>query len=183
MENPAQVGEACFVVDSGVSGVDNCEAGAMCWDTDAENTGYCVAMCTGTLYEPMCIEGTHCVITAEASLTLCLPICDPAYGSCYPEDQLCVWTGAWFDCVPDKSGVEGQAHDACTGLDACDPGLVCATSSAAVECDVNMPGCCEPFCFLNAPNECPGEGQICVPFFMEGEAPAGLEHVGFCSVP
>lgn len=182
MENPAKVGEACFVVGNGVSGVDNCEAGAMCWDTDAEGIGYCIAMCTGSIYEPMCIAGTDCIVTAEASLILCLPICDPTSGICASED-VCAWTGAWFDCVPDESGDEGQAHDVCAGVDTCDPGLVCAMSSAAVECDVNMPGCCEPFCDLDDAFECPGEGQVCVPFFAEGEAPAGLEHIGFCSVP
>ncbi len=32
MDDPAQVGEPCFVVDSIVSGIDNCDLGAYCWD-------------------------------------------------------------------------------------------------------------------------------------------------------
>ena len=44
-------------------------------------------------------------------------------------------------------------------------------------------GCCLPYCDLDLPNTCPGQGLQCVPWYEPGEAPPGLEDVGVCHLP
>src|SRR5690606_24734 len=36
MENPGQTGDPCTVEGSGVSGIDSCDVGHMCWNTDQD---------------------------------------------------------------------------------------------------------------------------------------------------
>ncbi|MBL9103529.1 MAG: ribulose phosphate epimerase [Myxococcales bacterium] len=183
MEDPAGVGEACFVVDSAVSGIDNCGFGAMCWDVDEENMGTCVAMCTGTPDSPMCESGFVCPVYGEGVINICLPTCHPLEQDC-PGGELCINYLDGFMCVFDASGDEGQAHDACEFANSCDVGLVCSyTEGAADECDPAASGCCEPYCDVTLANTCPGAGQVCTPWFEPGDAPEGLENVGLCSLP
>lgn len=182
MEDPGAPGEPCFVVGSAVSGVDSCDVGVMCWDVNAENEGVCVALCTGTPRMPVCMSGFWCFITNEAVLNLCLEICDPLTQDC-PGDEHCI---AIPDDVPkcllDPSSTEGL-HGPCEFINGCDAGLACVDSSAAVECNLESSGCCVPYCDLTMMNTCPGMGQICRPFYPPGEAPAGQEDLGYCSVP
>jgi hypothetical protein len=183
MEDPAQVGEECFVVGNGVSGIDNCEAGAMCWDVDFRtSTGTCVAFCTGTPEAPMCAPKFACTIWGSGVLILCLPQCDPLEQDCAVND-VCLPSGDVFLCALDASGEEGQVHDSCMFANSCDPGLMCVVPSSAEECDPRATGCCEPFCDVTLANTCPGVGQVCNPLFEPGEEPAGFETVGFCAVP
>jgi hypothetical protein len=178
--NPGQPGDACSVEGNGVSGVDSCAEGAMCWDVGAENTGVCVALCEGTPEAPQCESGFSCAI-ANTVLNLCLADCDPLTQDC-PGDDLCVGNGDHFICVLDASGEEGQAFDPCEYGNACDPGLLCLDPTAATECDPAAGGCCSPFCDTSAPS-CPGVGQTCQPYFEMGTAPPGYELVGVCSLP
>jgi hypothetical protein len=185
MEDPAGEGEPCFVVDNGVSGIDNCELGAYCWNVDEENNGNCVALCIGTPESPTCPdpENTYCAITGDGVINLCLATCDPLLQDC-KAGEVCIyhWDDS-FGCVFDASGEEGQAHDPCEFVNACDPGLICLYTQSAVECDAMASGCCEPYCDLTLPNTCPGMGQVCTPLFEAGMAPPGLEDVGYCALP
>lgn len=185
MENAVGVGEECFVVGNGVTGIDNCEFGAYCWDTDQENKGTCVAQCTGSPESPMCPPKSVCVIYSDAVLNLCLDSCDPLAQDCEYADDVCIGnpSGDGFLCVIDGSGEEGQVHDPCEYANACDEGLLCLNSQAAVECDPAASGCCEPFCALGLPNTCPGAGQVCNPYYEIGMAPPEYENVGYCAVP
>jgi hypothetical protein len=187
MENPAGVGEPCFVVGNGVSGIDNCELGAFCWDVDEQNNGVCVAQCIGSPEAPTCPdpEKTFCALTGDGVLSLCLAYCDPLAQDCQNEGDACIGnpSGDGFLCVLDASGEEGQAHDPCEYANACDPGLICLIATAATECYEMAPGCCEPFCDLTEPNTCPGAGQLCNSYYEEGTAPPGQEHVGYCALP
>ena len=185
MEHPAQVDEPCIAPEGGVSGIDNCDLGLMCWDVDAEGEGYCVALCKGSMEEGYCEEPeVECHIYSGGALALCERMCDPVLQDCHGSLDLCIGNpnGKGFLCVLDASGEEGQIHDSCNFANACDPGLFCSDPSAAVECDQDAMGCCEPFCDLNDP-ACPGVGQVCNPYFKEGMAPLGFEHVGYCAVP
>jgi hypothetical protein len=187
MENPKQPGEPCMVEVSGVSGIDDCEKGAMCWDTDAENMGVCVALCKGTLESGFCEEpGKACVIYADAVLNLCLDGCDPLAQDCDPSD-VCIGTQSGeFLCVLDASGEEGQQHDPCMFANSCDPGLLCLDATAADECDPMAWECCQPFCDLSDPDadkKCGGAGQVCNPYFEMGEAEPEYENVGYCAIP
>lgn len=188
MENPAGPGEECFVVGNPVGGLDNCEKGAVCWAVDETNTGYCVSICEGTPDNSLCADPeTRCVVDSGASTVgWCLEKCDPIAVDCSRSDELCIFkeTAQDFVCMPLWPNVGGkvQLHEACGHAEECAQGLLCLGKVAAVECDQSAEkfGCCEPFCNLQEPNQCPGAGQQCIPFH-EGEPPLGQEHVGICS--
>lgn len=185
MENPAGVGEPCFVVDGGTSGIDNCELGAMCWDVDVEDKGLCITMCTGSPEAGICPQGFWCASFARggAYAGVCIPECDPLAPDCDPSD-VCIPNpnGVGFLCVLDTSGRAGQAHDPCLFANACDPGLWCVDVASAKECDPQGQGCCEPFCDITAPNTCPGQDQVCVTIY-DGEPDPDHPNVGYCSLP
>ncbi len=178
--DPDLPGDACTVEGSGVSGIDSCDVGVMCWDVDPNtNQGVCVALCTGTAEAAVCEAGFSCAIANDV-LNLCLPDCDPLAQDC-PGDDLCLPSDDHFLCVLDAGGEEGQAFDPCEFGNVCDKGLYCFDTEYASECDPSADGCCLPFCDLSAP-ECPGVGQECQAWF-PGAAPPGLENVGFCGLP
>ena len=177
-----QADEPCLATGGGVSGLDDCAVGLMCWEVDADNHGTCVALCTGSPEAGVCEQpGKICI--AGRTLALCLDDCDPIAQTCDPGD-VCIGnpSGEGFLCVLDASGEEGQLHDPCDFSNTCDPGLLCNDPSAAVECDPQAEGCCEPFCDLTDPN-CPGMGQVCHPWYEEGTAPPNHIDVGYCAVP
>ncbi|MBL9105432.1 MAG: ribulose phosphate epimerase [Myxococcales bacterium] len=188
-ENPKQPGDACTVEGNGVSGIDDCDLGSYCWDTNAENIGTCVALCHGTPEAASCDDvAKTCAIYNEGVLNLCLDSCDPLAQDCDMADDVCIGNPSsdGFLCVLDASGEEGQQHDACEFANSCDPGLLCLSSTAASECDPASSGCCEPFCDLSDPNadaDCGGVGQVCNPYYEENTAPPGQENIGYCAIP
>jgi hypothetical protein len=176
-------GDECTVEGSGVTGIDNCEKGAMCWDTDEMNIGLCVELCKGSEEAPTCsTQGFTCSVTNEGVLTLCLPGCDPLLQDC-PGNDVCIPIGDGFVCVLDASGEEGQAFDPCEFANTCDPGLVCAGSASANECSPMAMGCCVPMCSISEMAPCPGAGQECTSLFEEGQAPPAFTDVGYCTIP
>lgn len=173
-------GDPCTTEGSGVSGLDDCEKGSMCWDTDEENKGVCVALCTGDQQNPECGDpGTACAVVNDGVLNLCLDRCDPLVQDC-PGDDLCLPVDAAYVCVLDASGDEGAAFAPCEFANACDKGLVCLGPAAATECDQGAKGCCLPYCSIEEATGCPGQGQSCQAVFEP--QPPGLEDVGFCSL-
>jgi hypothetical protein len=181
MPNAGVPGDECTVEGSGVSGVDSCAAGAMCWDVDPEtNKGVCVGLCLGTPDAPICDPGQACAVANDV-LNLCLPSCDPLAQDC-PGDDLCLPSGEGFLCVLDASGEEGQAFDPCEYGNACDAGLYCVDVVYGKECDSQAAGCCLPFCDTGAV-ECPGDGQSCIAWYEAGQAPPGFDTVGICGIP
>jgi hypothetical protein len=184
---PDAVGDACTVEGSGVSGFDSCEAGAMCWDVDPTNEGTCVEFCSGSGDSPLCSDpSTRCTVMNEGVLILCLPVCDPLMQDCVAGQGCYPFTDG-FVCLPDGSGRSGAFGDPCIESDACDPGLFCAPTEAVPEC-VDASGCCSELCDVGVDEpdlQCTGQpqGQSCVPWFADGEAPPGLEDVGSCLIP
>ncbi len=185
-ENPGQPGDECSVEGSGVSGIDDCDIGAMCWDVDPKtNIGTCVAMCTGDSANPLCEDpDTSCNIVNDGALVLCLPTCDPLLQDC-PEGQACYPVLEEFTCVPDASGEMGVFGDPCEFINVCDPGLFCADAAVVPNC-VGAPSCCSEFCDLDAPagdSQCSGsaDGQMCLPW--EPAPGPGLEALGACVLP
>jgi hypothetical protein len=180
---PVGVGETCVVQGSGVSGIDNCELGAMCWDVDTmTNEGTCVPLCTGTEAAPVCDPGLTCAISNDGALNLCLPGCDPLLQDCIP-GQACYPIGPGFTCAPDSSGAQGVDDDGCEFINVCDPGLMCAEASLLDNCAAFF-GCCTPFCdFSVGGDPCPSALEECVPYFDVGLAPPGFEDVGICAIP
>ena len=179
-------GSECMTEGGGVSGMDNCEAGSMCWDVDENNKGICVALCKGDAKAPICESGFSCAIANEGVLNLCLPGCDPLLQDC-PGDDLCIPNGDAFLCVLDASGEMGKANDPCEFANSCDKGLVCLnTASASSACMQGSMGCCQPFCeFMEGQDgDCQNADQKCVQWFDPMmPIPPGLENVGVCAIP
>jgi hypothetical protein len=180
-------GEPCTVEGSGVSGIDDCQLGAMCWNVDGEtNMGECAAFCIGDEANPSCAnECEQCFISGSGVLILCLPQCDPiaqdcGEGSgCYPDFQS-------FSCGPDVSGEAGAVGEPCEFVNACDPGSACIDSDLVPGCE-DPTGCCAPFCDVDGPPVCDAllPGSSCLPW--EGGQPAeacvGPGTIGVCSLP
>ncbi|MBK6916543.1 MAG: ribulose phosphate epimerase [Deltaproteobacteria bacterium] len=178
-----QPGDECHVEGSGVSGLDDCALGSMCWNTNEEGLGTCVAFCGGTEAAPVCDDPqSSCVIANDGVLTLCLPLCDPLVQDCGPEEA-CYPVNDGFACAPEESGETGGNGDPCEFLNVCDPGLFCANASAMPDCQ-DSTGCCTNFCDLNEGNTgCSGAGVECVAWYDVGQAPPGLEQLGACLIP
>ncbi|MGH1344569.1 MAG: ribulose phosphate epimerase [Nannocystales bacterium] len=184
--SPGQPGDPCMVEGSGVSGVDSCDVGSMCWNVDEENAGTCVSLCQGSPENTLCDNPADvCIVANDGALPLCLPQCDPLLGcadgeGCYPG-------AGGFVCIPDASGPDlGAYGDACEYVNACDPGLFCGASTIVPGCEGS--GCCTDFCDLDDPEPSAGcgglaGGQECISAFDEGQAQPGLEDVGVCAIP
>ncbi len=179
--NPHKPGEPCKAEGSGVSGIDDCELGAMCWDLDPDTLiGTCIGLCDGSPRAPTCAEPkTFCAVSGEGVLILCLPTCDPLASDC-PEGQVCVHDGQdQFACA---TGFPGAVGAPCEFINTCDPGLACVASSLVPDCDPAATGCCSPYCSLSAP-VCPDQNQTCTPWFEPDQAPEDYKDVGFCGLP
>ena len=182
--NPGQIGDECVAEGGGVSGVDNCDIGTMCWFLDADNKGTCVEMCQGTPDAPTCSGDKVCDESNDGVIIVCLDTCDPLAQSC-PEGQICFFDGVdTFICDFDASGDMGKYGDPCAYINVCDYGLFCASQENVPDCP-SADGCCSPYCNIMEPNTCPGAPmQECLPWYGEGNpTPPGQENVGACAVP
>ncbi|MBC8069656.1 MAG: hypothetical protein IAG13_15070 [Deltaproteobacteria bacterium] len=174
---PPALGEPCVVEGSGVSGIDNCGRGAMCWGVDpATNEGTCAELCSGSADAPHCEVG-GCFVDIEVALAICLTPCDPFAPDC--GDEVCTLDEAtatsW--CVPPIVVWPGAYGEPCEPYRFnCGGGLACVEMGNVADC-VGVE-CCTALCDPALPSACPeGElGQICIPFDAD---PA----VGFCGYP
>ncbi len=177
-------GDGCMTEGGGVSGIDDCAKGNMCWNVNDKNEGICVALCTGTEMAPKCDPGLACAIANNGVLNLCLPACDPLLQDCDGTD-VCIPNLDKFVCVLDASGDGGKQNDPCEFANNCDKGLICLNIAAASpDCMKGSTGCCSPFCDLaKQDTPCPN-GTECVQFFDPMmPIPPGFEDVGVCSIP
>ena len=183
-----EVGDTCTVESSGVSGIDDCIEGAMCWDVDPTTlTGVCTAFCIGSPAEPSCADPNKvCAIYNDGVLIVCLDQCDPLLQDC-PEDNQCLLNNGrdGFICVTDASQ-EGQGNpgDPCEGGNACQKGNMCLSAEILPSCTSMY--CCSELCDINEPNTCAqmAEGSECLPIWAEGESgPPEWTHVGWCMLP
>jgi hypothetical protein len=189
-ESPVGVNGECHVEGNGVSGIDDCDVGLMCWDVDPEtNTGVCVPLCVGSERAPACEDpDLHCAFTRSAA-SVCLPYCDPLGDDCAPCEGCYPLQDEW-GCAPDASGDLGAYGDPCEYINVCDDGLICLNASAVppgLPCE-GAAGCCTQVCDITDPagdQQCAGvaEGQTCQSWYEEGHAPVGFEHVGACALP
>jgi hypothetical protein len=179
-----QPGEACTAEGGGgggMSGLDDCAKGSMCWEVDDGGQGICVGLCGGNFEDPTCPAGQGCLVFNPDALFICSLQCDPLMQGC-PGDDVCVFTDSDFLCVLDASEDMGAANNPCEFNNACDPGLTCQTSTEVSEvCDENVIGCCTPFCEF-PDGACPNPDQVCVQFFMDGEGDPGDEDIGLCMI-
>lgn len=185
--DPVGVGSPCTVEGHPASGVDDCEAGAMCWDVDPDtNEGVCRPFCTGSEGNAICENpGTTCATAFDDVVNLCLAVCDPLLQDCL-QNYACAPLDEAFVCALDVSGGgEGGYGSDCDAFNACNPGLFCASPPQVPDCSGAAAGCCTEFCDMSDPNvECAGSasGQECIRWFDEGQAPPGYEDVGYCGL-
>lgn len=182
--DPDLLGDPCTVEGSGVSGLDSCDTGLMCFGVDGDtNIGECIALCVCGPETPQCAEAASaCSVSNGGSLPICLSPCDPLTqnscddgSGCYPVDNT-------FVCAPDASGdLDGQG-DTCANINACDPGLACVNPAAAPDCPAGAVGCCTAFCDLDGIDDCPALSE-CQAWFAEGMELPGFENIGFCTAP
>ena len=182
--NPNQVGDNCNVEGSGVSGVDDCDIGAMCWDVDPEtNIGTCIEMCSCSIDNPICqTPNTSCIIANQGSLTICLPVCNPVDIEACPDGEGCFPApeGDLFHCAVSVGEGTTQGTE-CSFLNACDAGQACVNPDAIPNCNSGL-GCCAEFCDTGF-DECPA-GTECVAWFPDGNEPDEcLGQVGICGNP
>lgn len=177
-ENPGQLGEACVVEGSAVSGIDTCDIGLMCWDVDpATNEGNCEPLCAGSAENPSCPPEYSCAISGDGALALCLFDCDPLLQDCAAGQ--CVPFGDTFGCTPSTGDVApGQA---CAFVADCAATATCLDASFLPECMDTS--CCTMFCDLSSPNpdaNC-GPGTECV--LWNDEPSPGVNNLGVCVDP
>jgi hypothetical protein len=174
-------GDPCKAEGGGVSGVDDCELGTMCWFLDEKNEGTCIDMCKGTIDAPTCPDQSQiCDISNDGVIIICLDTCYPLTQDC-PDGQICFWDGGTeFICDFDASGDAGKYQDPCAYINVCDYGLWCAGPESVPDC-VSDTGCCTPYCSLETP-DCPA-GTVCEAWYEEGNSPPGQEDIGGCVIP
>jgi hypothetical protein len=182
-DEPASVGEPCTVEESGVSGIDTCDATSMCWNVDPETMeGMCTSFCLGSENDPICLEpGQHCLVSEVGALSICLPDCNPLLQECQ-DGQGCWPIGDVFGCSPDACRASGAYGDPCSpGYgNVCCPGLVCVDAAEVPGCRTT--GCCTDICDLGEPSLCNDPTQSCLPWYEPGQAPPGYEDVGVCAI-
>lgn len=179
--NPAKIGEPCTMGQDALDGVDTCGVGAMCWwDGFGSDIGICREFCTGSDSNWACADPQfRC--GGNRFFPICLPSCCPLLQDC-DDGEGCYPDHLDFRCFPDVGDKTGAYADPCEFLNVCDPGLLCVGSAAFPDCDGST-GCCTHFCELGS-SDCDGLGATvaCLPWFDEGEAPPGLDHVGVCAI-
>ncbi len=169
-----QPGEACVVQDSPLSGKDDCDVGAVCWNVDPGTLeGTCVSLCEGPPYDPQCPTGTLCAMTKPYLLAVCLPPCDPFNDPC-PGGHACTAIGDTFGCAP-TAPTPVAFGEPCVHPNDCDLTLACVDGAMVHGCAGER--CCTALCDLGAP-VCPAGAQACGPFYEQ--APDGLANVGLC---
>ena len=165
---PAQFRESC-VTDGEYGGVDTCDVGLTCWDVNG-GIGWCVELCKGSYGDPVFGFPSVAGCFLGNGPYLCTPSCNPLGADCNPVVlALCTpivteFHSSWM-CGPDINGMEGDFSAPCSSPNECNPGLVCAGSSSAQECDQMQSSCCSPLCDLDKANSCPGMLQSCTPWY------------------
>lgn len=176
---PDSVGQACEYEGSHLSGLDSCDAGAVCLPSTIDaNERACVALCLGDPANPYCEDPeTTCVAPFGEHAWFCLPFCDPFQADGCATGQACAPFDDDWACVPTQGLAPGEA---CDGSDACATGSICLPADELGACA--SASCCSPLCNLGEPDPdaaCTAPEQ-CEPYY-EG-APFFGENVGVCRV-
>lgn len=178
----AKPGEPCWYGGI-VEATDNCEASSICWDlmeNDGEVIGTCHWLCTGTPEAAECPAGSSCSISGSGVVNVCIHGCDPIIQDC-GSGLGCYWANRTFSCVP--AAFDVPTGEPCGFVNDCAPGHLCAAVETLPSCAGSA--CCAPYCDLERGDQpCQAlPGTSCLPFFAEGTAPPGYEHIGICISP
>jgi hypothetical protein len=162
---------------------DDCDKGLFCMTKTSGGTGegVCFEFCVPN--DPnSCQLGGECQANNDGVLPLCETDCDPLEQDCSP-GMGCYGAFETFICTPPThEDGKGNDGDECHAIQSCMPGLTCASDHATADCTHDR--CCTPFCAITGPEtQCPEPTEECVAWFEEGQAPVGLEDVGYCGLP
>jgi hypothetical protein len=155
----------------------------MCWDVmeiDGESVGICTPFCTGTADTPECPEGSSCTISGSGVINICISSCDPILQDCH-DGVACYWAHSAFSCVTPLQDI--PVGEPCGFINDCVAGSGCITAEELPSCAGSA--CCSPWCDLDLGDQLCAvlPGTACVPFFEQGTAPPGYDHIGVCLVP
>jgi hypothetical protein len=167
--DPIAPDQICTVEGSGISGIDNCALGSMCWEVDPKtNIGVCRQLCVAPS-EP-CPGGLACFTYVPGLVELCVPSCDPLAPEC--ELGTCAASSQGFACVPGGAQAQG---DPCADADDCASGSLCLSGDLLPGCSAL--GCCAAVCDLQLADPC-GEDLACTPW--DADAIPPWDDVGVC---
>lgn len=200
------IGESCDPDREGNS--DECIGGGFCGPFSGSYA--CDELCVPPFAEFECsLADARCLPTSESETShgyaVCMRACDPLdegdcveFGNqvCQPRNPDCDATvdpdcypvrAGSFVCSVSAKGLYRDHGEPCTVEHDCtdpsDRNAVCVPASLVPNCESER--CCSSLCDLtDEPSTCPlsGEGEVCTPYFAEGDAPDGLEHVGICRI-
>lgn len=178
VDDPRLPGESCFVSMYFLSGIDNCDSGAMCWFLDEMGKGLCFSMCSGVPRAPTCPDVFQtCYVDGSGYYHLCTgcnplsPVCPSGY-FCAPSGE---FEGEGFECAFGQPG-SLMTGEPCQSYQDCSPGAFCDFFAKAPQCK-DIP-CCTEFCDVSNP-QCVSPGDECIPYFAD-DPPAPLGEVGLC---
>jgi hypothetical protein len=181
--SPQNPGDPCIVEGNGYSGIDTCEAFAMCWGVDPlTNTGTCYGFCGNSEANPECPNGGTCFQGYDGLMILCVAPCDPLMPLCATHES-CVFdaTDDIARCIPTVH-VAGLAYaDPCDDeVFQCGTGLLCVNEAHVPSC---TDSCCTTSCDLAGAEPCPdaASGQTCIPLY--DDPPPGFANLGYCGTP
>jgi len=172
-------GAPCIAMkQSATSGYDTCGPDLICWEVDPDTlAGICYSLCGGSPITPICGPGTSCSQTNKGVVNVCLETCDPVTDLC-AADQVCVPDNVEEFLCLGASGDNVAVGSACSFINECVAGSLCAAPSSAALCDQQAVGCCLPFCSLKQMG-CP-PGLECLGYFPEGMVPPEHAVLGLC---
>ena len=179
-DDPAALGEPCVALGSPVTGLDDCELGALCFGVDPRTLqGTCVALCDED--DPAtCPDGEVCVAHDDYRPQVCLARCDPTDSATCPAGESCRPIGDELLCVPSVTLPQGLSCG--SNEQYCAVEQACVSAEALADCTESA--CCTAWCDLSAPDPdlpCAAvPGEVCRPYLEP--APAGQEHVGVCGL-
>lgn len=166
------IGEAC--TSSGVvEATDDCDANGMCFALNDELIGTCYGFC-----EPgeTCPDAQTCLVANDHSIALCLDSCVPHHSDNCAAGTVCVSVDDAFMCLP----VPALPPDSpCFFGDYCALGQACVAAIVLDSCAAEA--CCTDWCDTSQPDPCE-QPLTCLPYWPQGQAPAGLETAGVCKL-
>lgn len=179
VDEPAGLGEPCTHFGGRADPIDDCDLGSLCLTPGSSQggEGHCVALCVGSLDDPVCDDPQSTCTIASEPPGFCLPSCDPLLQDCQG-GQGCYVVGSTFSCAPDASMGGGTPGSPCEFINACAPGSACVAPSDVPGCDGAV-GCCTAFCDLGDPTPPCLPGQACLPF----DDGMPMTNPGLCGVP
>lgn len=185
--DPVELGSACTTQDSPYSGLDDCDAVAMCWNVDAATlVGECVAFCDGFDGNAFCDEDPSraCFLGLGGIVPVCVPRCQPLATTCAADEE-CIHNidndaEPSFVCAPNETVGGPNYGDDCSDGGLCATGLACRGAAHVPGCATDR--CCTTLGQLSAPPVCPDAAQTCLPLYADGNAPTGYEDLCFCGV-